>query len=80
MTCAPLHLARVKGGLWFLKYCKKVFQSRRFCDSYRLGGAGDELGSAAGADDPAADGPSPLFGSDATAPDAESIFKIFGSF
>lgn len=29
------------GGLWFLKYCPKVFQSRRFWLSYRLGTEGE---------------------------------------
>lgn len=27
-------------GLWFFKYCKKVFQSLLFWDSYRLSGGG----------------------------------------
>ena len=74
ITCAPLHRANVNGGLWFFRYCKNVFQSRRFWDSYRLGGAA----AAAVADGPwpwselgpgpvaADDGPSPapLLGSD----------------
>lgn len=78
MTCAPLQRANVNGGLWFLRYCKKVFQSLRFCDSYRLGGAAagggdvDDSGAccsccckaaaAAAADDD--DEPSPVFGSE----------------
>lgn len=32
-TCDPLHSVSVRGGLWFLRYCRNVFQSRRFCDS-----------------------------------------------
>ncbi|KAL4580428.1 hypothetical protein LXL04_016620 [Taraxacum kok-saghyz] len=37
------HVDNATGGRWFFKYCPNVFQSRRFCDSYRLsccGGAG----------------------------------------
>ncbi|KAK4347445.1 hypothetical protein RND71_033784 [Anisodus tanguticus] len=46
---APLHLDSINGGLWFFKYCPNVFQSRRFCSSYRLtvggsGGAGADGG------------------------------------
>lgn len=55
-----------------------MFQSRRFCDSYRLGGGG----CAAAVDAPSSDrppptvaddGPSPPLGSDGPAPDDESI-------
>lgn len=45
-TCAPLHLDRDSGGLWFLKYCPKVFQSLRFWFSYLLGD-GEEGGDVA---------------------------------
>lgn len=70
MTWAPLHLARVKGGLWFFRYCRKVFQSLRFCDSYLLGAAEDDPSTAAGA----GDGPvSVLLGSGVPEPDAVSI-------
>ena len=44
MACAPLHRDKERGGLWFLRYCKNVVQSRRFCDSYLLGVAGGEEG------------------------------------
>ena len=71
-----LHPPRVTGGSRFRRYCKKVFQSRRFFDSYRLSCAGDEFGS----DGAVANGPSPLFGSDLLcldlpATDAEAIIK-----
>ena len=59
-TWFSLHSARVTGGSRFRRYCKKVFQSRRFCDSYRLSGAGDGFGT----DGAVANGPSPLFVSD----------------
>nr|CAB3474692.1 unnamed protein product [Digitaria exilis] len=36
ITCAPLHRASVSGGRWLRRYCRNVFQSRRFCDSYLL--------------------------------------------
>ena len=70
------HPARVIGGFWFSRYCMKVSQSRSFCDSYRLSGAGDEFGS----DGAVANGPSPLFGSDLLCldlptTDAEAIIK-----
>ena len=35
-TWLKLHCYNGTGGLWFLKYCPKVFQSRRFWDSYLL--------------------------------------------
>ena len=75
-TWLSRHPDGAMGGLWFLRYCPKVFQSRRFCDSYRLSGAGDEFGS----DVAVANGPSPLFGSDLLcldlpATDAEAIIK-----
>jgi len=69
-------------------YCKKVFQSLLFCDSYLLGGAGgdDPSGCCCGCDaedDPAvaADGQgSPLFGPGAVAPpDVESMRVMIGS-
>jgi hypothetical protein len=58
-TCAPLHRDRDSGGRWFRRYCPNVFQSRRFCDSYRLSD-GDELDG---------DGPPPPPPADVPAPD-----------
>jgi hypothetical protein len=40
-TCAPLHRDSSSGGRWLRRYCPNVCQSRRFCDSYRLGFAAD---------------------------------------
>ncbi|XP_028091516.1 protein NRDE2 homolog [Camellia sinensis] len=44
---------------WY-RYCKNVFQSRRFCDSYRLGGGG----CAAAVDAPSSDRPPPTVADD----------------
>uniref|UniRef100_A0A0A9CM57 Uncharacterized protein n=1 Tax=Arundo donax TaxID=35708 RepID=A0A0A9CM57_ARUDO len=67
-TCAPLHRESDSGGRWLRRYCPKVFQSRRFCDSYRLSD-GDEL-DGDGPPPPAEDPRAPAPEDDEPAPDA----------
>ena len=38
-TWLQLHCDSATGGVWFFRYCPNVFQSRFFCDSYRLSAA-----------------------------------------
>jgi hypothetical protein len=56
--CASLHCASVSGSRWFRRYCRNVYQSRRFCDSYLLscdGGGGSGAATGCWASPPTAE-------------------------